>query len=507
MSDSYLNILKEIKDSGFIKSLSPSKRELLDLQRSIQGQLARGDKDFRLYRIISKSAEAIKINYALELIETQSIESLHNYLDSIFKEAPKTKVKSTKSLARDINIKSAYISSKSYLHLNHPKLEKIAEIIKEEIKINPNTKFIIFTNFRDSALQVEKEISKIPGISPKLFVGQAKKIQTGLSQKEQIKIIEDFEKGIYNTLISTSIGEEGLDIPNVDQVIFYEPIPSAIRSIQRRGRTARHSKGKIKILMTKNTRDEAYHWTSFHKEKKMHSILKTLKQDLSIKQPLLTDFTEKNGFKILVDSREKGSLTLKELKDSGFDIKLETLNSGDFILSDSIGIERKTVKDFVNSIIDKRLLSQIKELRHNFEKPLLIIEGEDDIYSIRNIHPNSIRGILSTIAIDFMVPIIYTKNYKDTVELIKVISKREKLEKIKDIGLRLEKKPLTTKELQEYVIESFPGIGPSLSKSLLKTFKSIKSIVNAKEEDLVNIDKLGKKKAKDIISIIEEEYT
>src|SRR3990167_5782803 len=109
-----------------------------------------------------------------------------------------------------------------------------------------------------------------------------KKGETGMSQKQQKKLVAGFAAGDFNVMVATSIGEEGLDIPKVDLVVFYEPIPSAIRQIQRRGRTGRQEKGKVIILVTKDTRDEAFRWVAHHKEKRMHSILKTLKTRLKL---------------------------------------------------------------------------------------------------------------------------------------------------------------------------------------------------------------------------------
>ena len=109
------------------------------------------------------------------------------------------------------------------------------------------------------------------------FKGEQK--TTGMKQSEQKQIIEEFSEGKINCLVATSIAEEGLDIPEVNEVIFYEPVPSAIRKIQRAGRTARLMPGKIKILITKNTRDQAYHYASKAKEKRMHTSIEQIKQD------------------------------------------------------------------------------------------------------------------------------------------------------------------------------------------------------------------------------------
>ena len=216
--------------------------------------------------------------------------------------------------------------------------------------------------------------------------------------------------------------------------------------------------------------------------------------------------------KIIVDYRENKDI-VKELYKHKIDVEIKSLIAADFVMQikdidghvKDLAIERKTTHDFLNSIIDKRILSQLITLKENFPLQLLIIEGEENIYAIRNFHPNSIRGMLSSIAIDYQIPILYTKNYRDTAAYLALISKR--LEKPKrHISLLSKRKPLTLKEQQEYIIESLPGIGPNLSKSLLKKFKSVKNIINAKAEKLKKVEKIGEKKSKKIREILDSEY-
>ena len=136
---------------------------------------------------------------------------------------------------------------------------------------------------------------------------------------------------------------------------------------------------------------------------------------------------------------------------------------------------------------------------------LLIIETDKNLYSLRDFHPNSIRGMLSSIAIDYQIPILYTRNYRDTAAYLALIAKR--LEKPKrHISLVSKRKPLTLKEQQEYLIEGLPGIGPSLAKSLLSKFKSVKNVINAKEDKLKKVEKIGDKKSKVIREVLDSEY-
>jgi ERCC4-related helicase len=500
---------QNLKDIGYNLQYT-TKKEILKLQFSLQSQIAKGEKDFQVFQAISLVAELLKMSHATEMLETQGLKSLDNYLSPLFEKSSSHKSKAVKNMIINPNIKSAYMKTKLAIEngTSHPKKIKLMEIINDEIKKNPAIKIIVFNQYRDSAKELELELNKINKINAKLFVGQTKKNGTGLTQKKQIEIINDFKQNIYNCIISTSIGEEGLDIPNVDLVIFYEPVPSAIRSIQRRGRTARHSTGRLIVLITKNTRDEAYHWTAFHKEKRMHSLLHQIKTKVKLStQPTLDKYIQKNEeILVFADSREGGSNVIKKIKELGLNIQLKTMTTADFVVSARVGIERKTTRDFVDSIIDKRLLHQLKDLKQNYEKPLIIIEGEEDIYSIRKIHPNAIRGMLSTIAISYGIPILQTKSGNETAELIKSIAIREQNYKEKKFGIRTERKPLTTKKQQEFIIESLPGIGPSLAKSLLKEFKTVKKIMDSKPEKLTKIEQLGKTKAEEIIKILNEKY-
>ena len=215
---------------------------------------------------------------------------------------------------------------------------------------------------------------------------------------------------------------------------------------------------------------------------------------------------------IIIDNRESKDI-IKEIIKHDIDIEIKQLAIADFVIQtktidgklQTIGIERKTKNDFLNSIIDKRLLNQLVILKENFDIPLIILEGEENIYKIRNFHPNSIRGMISTIAVDFQIPIIPTLSHRDTASFLSILAKR--LEKPrKPISLLKKRKPLTLKEQQEYLIESFPGIGPDTSKNLLKHFKSIKNIINSSEKELKEIKNIGELKAKEIKKIVDENY-
>jgi Fanconi anemia group M protein len=455
----------------------------------------------------------MKIQHGLELLETQGIVALHNYLTKLQRDGYSAKTKAVKNLIADLNFRSALIKTQKMLEqgFRHPKLIELQKLVEKEASNNKEIKIIIFNQYRDNAKNIVEELNNLTGVSAKLFVGQQKKADSGLSQKQQKQMLDQFKNNEFNTLVATSVGEEGLDIPKVDLVIFYEPIPSAIRHIQRRGRTGRQEKGRVIILMTKNTRDEGYRWSAHHKEKRMYKNLANLKSKLNLKHPVkekpLEKFVpEEKRIKIFADHREKGSGIIKELIDLNINIKLDQLKIADYILSSRCGVELKTVEDFASSIIDGRLLEQIKQLKNNFDCPIIIIEGEQDLFSVRNIHPNAIRGMLATIAVSYSIPTIFTKSPKESAALLSIIAKREQETSSTDFSMHANKKPLTIKEQQEYIVSALPNIGPNLAKELLKKFKTVKKIINAKEDKLQKVKKIGDKKAKSIREVIDSDY-
>ncbi|MBU0472004.1 MAG: DEAD/DEAH box helicase, partial [Nanoarchaeota archaeon] len=512
--NSIKNKLLEVKNLGYLNGSTNNytKITLLTLQIELRGRISSGEKDFGILKSISLLAEVMKLQHALELLESQGLEQLEKYLMKIDEQAVSSSVKAVKNLVKDLDFIKAKKLTEELIKegFDHPKINFLKELIKKEVTKNADVKIIIFTQYRSSSQKIKKILDNL-SLKNKMFIGQSKKEEIGLSQKEQKEILEQFSRGDFNCLISTSVGEEGLDIPQVDLVIFYEPIPSAIRSIQRRGRTGRLEEGRVIILMTKNTRDEAYRWSSHHKEKRMYRNLNILKQKLdkielskNSTEKKLTSFIESDKITILVDYREKSSKIIKMLIEKGVNIELKSLMIGDYLLSENVVVEYKTKRDFVNSIIDGRLLQQLRELT-SYLKPLLIIEGEEDIYSQRNIHENAIRGMISTIAISYRIPIIYTKNEYDTAEILYLIAKKEQNNEQKNFQMHTNK-PLSLKEQQEYVISAIPGIGSKLAKPLLKKFKSIKKIVNSDEDSLKKIDLIGEKKAKKIRELMDLNY-
>jgi len=203
---------------------------------------------------------------------------------------------------------------------------------------------------------------------------------------------------------------------------------------------------------------------------------------------------------IIIDTREKQSLIATNLFSKKANIDFQKLEVGDYEIGEFL-IERKTFPDFISSMINKRLQEQLINLKKS-KRPLLLVEGNYTNQSNSKIHPNAIKGMILSIQLDFQVPIINTKDENDTVDFLILLAKRQEKEK-QEFSIRPSRNLKNLEEQKLFILEGFPGIGPTLSKSLLEKFKTLKNIFNAKEEDLQNIPKFDEKKLDNFKRILE----
>ncbi len=506
-----------LKKLGYAQSISSQffgKRQLLELQGKIRSDLiAHAREQPSIYSAASKVACLIKVSHAHTLLETQGIFSLRDYFGRLKEQEVKRASKAVSQILKDDGIIKAMFLTNALFEekINHPKLAALAKILQKQFKENPESRVLVFNHYRDSIRYLEAYLKEIEGIRARRFIGQAKRSgEKGMAQKEQIKTIQEFRDGKYNALLCSSVAEEGLDIPAVDLVVFFETVPSEIRTIQRRGRTGRFGKGKVIMLMAKGTRDETFYYVAKAKEKRMHNTLSGIREGLVLeKQSTLSSFVDnaKGELLVYVDSRERNSGVIKALSEMGAITKIKQLEVGDFVITDDIVFERKTIEDFLESILDGRLFNQLNKMASNYSSPLILVEGnQQELFSLRNIHRNAIIGTLTSIALNYRVPVIFTKDAKETAEFIFVTAKREQLKSGSDIRLRVGRKGLTISEQQRFIIESLPTVGPQLAISLLEKFGSIKNIANATEKELQEIENLGPKKARQIIKVMDAIY-
>jgi len=343
------------------------------------------------------------------------------------------------------------------------------------------------------------------------FVGQATKdSEKGLSQKKQIAALTRFREGEFKVLIATSVGEEGLDVPSTDMVIFYEAVPSEIRSIQRKGRTGRSRAGRVVVLVTKGTSDEVFRHVSQAKETTMHKSMKAMgRRNSSLQTPVFVEQASIDEFavqgpRISIDDRETSSKVVEVLSGLGAAIRLERLAHGDYAVGDRIVIERKTARDFVDTLINRDLLGQIKAMAETVPRPVLIIEG-GDLYTQRDIHPNAIKGVLAALAIDMGVSLLFTRDEQDTAQMLFIIAKREDSER-GERKVHPHKSHRSVREDLEYIISAFPEIGMKNARLLLSHLGSVQAVANAELPELTAIKGIGEKTAQKIYDLCRHPY-
>ncbi len=540
LQDVRKDFIKDLQNMGFMVGKNPEripKKDILDTNRRVHAELKSGGRR-SLYHAASVVAACLKLDHAIDLAQTQSPKSLRDFLDKLQNEADsRGGTKAASRLMDRAELKEAsFILDK--MDEEHPKVKKAAEVVAEQFKKKEDSRVIVFTSYRHTAKKMNLELAKVSGARPVRFVGQTdKKGDKGLKQSQQVQVIKNFEEGKYNVMVATSVGEEGLDIPSTDLVVFYEPVPSEIRSIQRRGRTARKRRGKVVILITKNTRDEAYYWSSHSKEKKMWRNLNKLKDELKGKvkvdvsmdkkpfqvvkkkskkqlkrkreeqiknknQRTLSEFKDSNkSMEIIVDVREQNSRVVRDLAAKGTKILSTKLSSGDYIISEDMAVERKSVSDFLESLMDGRLFSQAKMLARDYPNPVMIIEGES-LHGKRNINEKAIYGALASLVSDFRITVFRAEDENETAGILAaLLNRKNKGEKRHSI--RKDKHSLSTADTRRYILEGLPNVSGTLADRLLEHFGSVREVFLADEDALQEVKGIGPATAKKIVGIIE----
>jgi len=283
-----VDILKKLLDHYFMEltdlrltkeNWPPSTTHMLMIGDSLQKRLRRGERSATLYRGLTVQSICIKVLHAINLAETQGMSSLKSYMTKLNEEAlaPKGNKGGKELVARKeyLDAWNLVLNSK----IEHPKISKLMSLVSQILNSNSSSKVMVFTQYRDTCDILVEKLSCIEGAQVGKLIGQS---NGGLRQKEQIGILEEFRSGARNVIVATSVGEEGLDVASTNAVIFYEPVPSEIRTIQRRGRTGRKNDGEVFVLIAKGTMDEVFEHSSTRKEDQMRSRLEKLNKELSL---------------------------------------------------------------------------------------------------------------------------------------------------------------------------------------------------------------------------------
>ncbi len=287
--------VQKLVSGGFLKSNRITKKALLEARGTISARLkaaqSNGGQKGYIFGAIINQAQAVVILHALEMLETQGAPTLVRYLERV-RDRPE-KGRSTASLLKDPRWLRIEEESARLYSTGHPKIGVALTVIREQLTKKADSRVIVFTQYRDTIEEIVKALDSV-GFSAERFVGQSDRVgNSGMDQRTQAQTLERFKDGKFQVLVSSSIGEEGLHVPDVDLVVFYEAVPSEIRYIQRRGRTGRTTPGRVVILLAEGTVDEAYYYSSLFKENRMRRLVAEPEERVRkrrTKSPTLMDF-------------------------------------------------------------------------------------------------------------------------------------------------------------------------------------------------------------------------
>ncbi|QLH76464.1 DEAD/DEAH box helicase [Halosimplex rubrum] len=623
INDVIADRLSKLRDLGVTNTSKPdvSEREIQTIQGKLR-ELMNNDQS-EGYEGMSFLAEIRKLRTAVTYAETQSVESLRRYFERQKQAARSSGAsKADQRMISEPKVREAIRRAEDYDDL-HPKFRRTRMLLAQTLGIENGERVIVFTESRDTAETLTDFLGE--HFTTRKFVGQSDtEGSDGMTQTEQQETLDEFRAGEFEVLVSTSVAEEGLDVPEVDLVLFYEPVPTAIRAIQRKGRTGRQTEGAVSVLLAEDTRDEAYFWKARNDQKRMEKELRSLKSmageiESELTQTGMDEFADAGGgagraagdgsaphetegepaaddgetaseagdaapetgesatdsqtsdgddsggsdgdgqagldafagggsgggedgstavdgeggsdgtadredpegeiatasaddgetVEIVVDQRELDASIAKDLsRQEGVVTRLETLAVGDYVLSDRVVVERKTVADFLDTLTgddERSLFEQLTDAARYYARPVVVVEGED-LYGERNVHPNAIHGALASIAVDFGASVLRTADADETRDLLAAVATREQEDEDRTVSVHGEKSSKTLAEQQEYVVASVAEVGPVTAESLLAEFGSVEAVMTAGADELVAAEGVGEVTAERIREVVGSDY-
>ena len=617
---------------------------LQEAQKRISASISKGESFG--YRAAKENGIAMRLNHLISSILCQGVAATRETLSRIGQGGQDEK-KSAREFAADPRIVQLK-DTLAEMNEIHSKVTMVRRMVRRQLKESPDSRIIVFANFRDTVDEISRVLTYVENAVPQRFVGQASRDgSSGMSQKMQLESLDTFRSGEANVLVATSVGEEGLDVPNADLVIFYEPVGSEIRTIQRRGRTGRQRAGTVHVLIAKDTRDEGARASAKHREQRMFrsiqqvrrkrggtamryegenldsfglsdgqdaaSFLKaeserlapelndsvapaivrdteptpqvqtpapetlarkmrptgqigldsypaqTQSSRLIVEPPLMSienlsinfdeiQYPESDGVIVSIDHREGKSALAARLRQEGLTVEVINLPVGDIRISDRILIERKTSRDFVDSLLDGRLLDQATRLVGAAPRAMLILEGSD-LFQHRAVSGQAIMGALATLTLDYGLPVVTSSDTAETARFVAVSARREAsmLEHLSaqaqarmrasehpDLFNDAEEKKATeaanaisenlfgksipvldatqdaqveSKRKQSHgitrsMLEQVPGVGPALASRILERWPTIAELSKARDDEIVEIKGLSVQLAQQIVRIL-----
>ncbi|MGD0256510.1 MAG: DEAD/DEAH box helicase [Thermoplasmata archaeon] len=285
---------RKLQKMGYLRKKpidSISVKDLIALRSEI---FARPGPMVRKFGPLFHQLVLLHLHHAEERLETQGVAPFLQYLERVAaKEKPS---RGDLAFLKLPEVAAARTVAAEFLRTSkeasHPKLDALVRLVRETLDAARDrpVRILIFAQYRDT-IQSIQEVLETNGWAVARFVGQATrdKDDKGMSQKDQARVLAGFRAGQFPLLVASSVAEEGLDIPDVDLVVFFESVPSEIRAIQRRGRTGRSSVGRVTVLLTRETRDVRYQAAEVRRERAMRRIVRRLSSETRERRAAETD--------------------------------------------------------------------------------------------------------------------------------------------------------------------------------------------------------------------------
>ena len=353
-----------------------------DIERAQQSaSRAIQQRDVRGYDAARRVADLRRIHILMNLMQTQGTSVAQAFLDRAEEEG-RTGRKTNRMLALPV-VHQLRLALREIEEL-HPKTPLVARLVAEELQAKPEGKVLIFTEYRDSVERLVHLLNRTDAVEADAFIGQSSRgAQKGMTQKQQLAQLNRFRSGEINVLVATSVGEEGLDVPAADLVVLYEPVPSAVRAIQRRGRTARQRAGSVHVLIANNTRDAYVQKASERQEENMHRLMVKLVRQKQLNEAYDVDEHALQNFEVQTE---------QEIVPAKAYLEAEIESHPSAEITPEHSIEKSPAKQLTNDRVAPPLRPD--QLRHREQSSLFAFEGEHET-EVNRITPQAIEAVLN----------------------------------------------------------------------------------------------------------------
>lgn len=508
----YVRAIAQLRRLGYLDAarMTPGRSDLIEVGRRIRQEASARAAPRGVFEAATAQARALKVQHALELAETQGLTILSTFLSRVQAEAEQAGgSRAARDFAKEPEFAEALTLAREAPE-PHPKVARVAALVREQLASGAR-RILVFANYRETAELILASLSTDAAVRAHRFVGHASSSgEKGLTKRGQQHVVDRFRSGELNVLVATSVAEEGLDLPETDAVILYEPVPSGIRMIQRRGRTGRRDEGRIFVLITQGTRDENYAWSSLRREKRMHeelAYLRNASKQLTLEVPAPPAPAAPAGpdrIELVADVRESAGPVPKILVDRGALVKTQTLEVGDYVIGGRIRVERKSALDFVASLKDGRLFDQAARLGLG-ASPVLVVEG-DAAEIVAHIGLPSYYGCLASLVRDHGVTVLTVPDSSATAQFLISLARRENANGAGPAAVRLMKRQASSADELRFLLEGLPSVGPVLAERLLKGFGTVAAVAAATPEQLGEIEGVGDERARTIHEVLHRRF-